>query len=422
MNYLSKFKNQQNPYLLISTYVLQFTSRMSEKKKTNKSGGADWFVQGILSKIGDIFDKMTGRGWNKSSSLSATELIERLKHLLDSEVKDLGNKGRFVPHNIKLKMQWNKFSTDSEAGLKKLEHELLASAIDHINDNLYHTYKPFKIEIKPDYFTDGVKFLASFGEFGEDEAEAEVNVTIPQLKVKDLIPENARTEPDQESFMADFTVDDKKKAVELKFNETKKRISVGRTKENDLMIDDPSISKIHAALVLNPQKMLLVADTGSTNGTFLNGQRIAYGRAFPIGETDKVKFGNVEVFLRRVPKPTDFATQESYEVEHPPTEAYQLEPQPTIASQIAPPTQEVQMLTEGSQPSPQDTVNITSNNVSVSIPKVPEYDFEDPMKETAAGKIVYEENPDEPNATKANLNEEIQVNPTEPRVKLKFDE
>ena len=117
---------------------------MSEKKiaKTNKSGNADWFVQGILAKIGDIFDRMTGRGGEKASSLSTSELNERLKSFLDSEVKNLGKDGKFVPHNIKLKMQWNKFSTDSEESLKKLEYELLASAIDHINDNLYHTYKP----------------------------------------------------------------------------------------------------------------------------------------------------------------------------------------------------------------------------------------------------------------------------------------
>lgn len=374
---------------------------MSEKKlnKSNKSGNADWFVQGALSKIGDVFDRLTGRGWNKASSLSTSELTERLKMLLDSEVKDLGDKGKFVPHHIKLKMQWNKFSADSEDGLKKLEYELLASAIDHINDNLYHTYKPFKIEVKADYFTEGVKFLAGFDEFGEEESEAEVNVTVPQMNIQNLLPkEEIKVEEDGETYIAEFTIGEKQKVFELKFNENKKRIGVGRTKENDLVIEDTSISKTHAALVLNPEKMLLVADTGSTNGTFINGQRIAYGRAFPIGETDKIKFGTVEVFLRRVPKQTDFATQENYELEPSPTEAFQLPPQPTQAA-IEP--SEINLLTAQSP-------TIASTDISSQVSKAPESNLDEAKKETFA--------------VESNLNED-EVNQTQQhRIKLNFDE
>jgi pSer/pThr/pTyr-binding forkhead associated (FHA) protein len=45
---------------------------------------------------------------------------------------------------------------------------------------------------------------------------------------------------------------------------------------------------------------LLVADTGSTNGTHINGQRIAYGEAHPINEGDLVSFGDVEVRFRKI--------------------------------------------------------------------------------------------------------------------------
>jgi pSer/pThr/pTyr-binding forkhead associated (FHA) protein len=42
-----------------------------------------------------------------------------------------------------------------------------------------------------------------------------------------------------------------------------------------------------------------VADTGSTNGTHINGVRIPYGEARPIKEGDVVAFGDVEVRLRK---------------------------------------------------------------------------------------------------------------------------
>ena len=44
---------------------------------------------------------------------------------------------------------------------------------------------------------------------------------------------------------------------------------------------------------------LLVADTGSTNGTHINGVRIPYGEARSIADDDVVAFGDVEVRFRK---------------------------------------------------------------------------------------------------------------------------
>lgn len=271
-------------------------------------------MRGVLTKLGDTLDRLTGRRWTPSSSLATSELSEKLKKLLDLEVKDLGSTGKFVPHNIKLKMQWDKFSTDSEEAIKRLENELTIAAIDHINDNRYHTYAPIHLEVTPDYFTEGVKLMVTFDKFDEEKREAAVNVTVPQIKVGDYIPEpppELPPEAEPETFIANFTLPGgKTRNIELKFK-AKQRRSVGRTKENDLSIDDPSVSKIHGALVLNSEKQLMVADTGSTNGTFINDQRIAYGRAFPIAGVDKVKFGNIEVVFQHVPQAIEEgATQE----------------------------------------------------------------------------------------------------------------
>lgn len=270
-----------------------------------KSFSLDWLVQGILTKVGDLFDNLTGRKWKPSSSIATSELIQRLMKLLDLEARDLGEKGKFVPHNLELKMQWDKFSTDAEQALKRLEDELLIAAVDHINDNRYQTYAPLKLRIKPDYFTDGVKLMASFEEFVEDERGVEINVTVPEIKVGDFAPEvEAKTESEKTVYTAEFTSQGKPKKVELKFSEGQ-RISVGRTRENDLSIDDKTVSKVHAALVLNAEGVLQVADTGSTNGTFVNDQRIAYGKAFPIADTDTVRFGTIEVLFKKSKKPAE---------------------------------------------------------------------------------------------------------------------
>jgi hypothetical protein len=277
---------------------------MSESKITpaRKSFSLDWLMRGVLSKFGETFDKLTGRNWKPSSSLATSELVEKLKFLLDAEAKDRGDNKKFVPHNIKLKTQWDKFSTDSESALKKLEDELLIAAIDHINDKRYHTFAPMNLEIKPDYFTEGVKLHASFDHFDEEKREAAINVTVPDLKNVLLNPPpEVPAKPEKELFIAEFTVKDTVRRKELAFA-SRERLSVGRTKENDLWLDDESVSKVHAALVLNSENQLMIADTGSTNGTFINNQRIAYGKATPIKSGDKLKFGTVEVALNRIVK------------------------------------------------------------------------------------------------------------------------
>ena len=281
---------------------------VQQKETKKKSYSADWLVQGVLTKLGDTFDRLTGRGWNPSSSLATSKLTEKLKALLDSEIRDLGKEGRFVPHNLKLMIQWDKFSTDADGDLEKLEHELHAAAIDHINDRRYHTYAPFEIEIKTDYFTEGVRLLGSFGKFAEDEEdEAAINVTLPNLRRDDLITDGKisvllneeEAVRNLSTFKAKFNASGKQREVELDFTKAK-RITVGRSKENGLFIDDKSVSKIHASLVLNSEGQLLVADTGSTNGTFVSGKRIPYGKAIEISEDILTKFGLVEVGFERV--------------------------------------------------------------------------------------------------------------------------
>ena len=267
---------------------------MAENKPVKLKGfSIDWLIKGSLTKIGDIFDRLTGRGWKPSSSLATSELIERMKSLMDAEVRENGHKRKYVPHNIKLKMQWDKFSADSDTAMKKLENEFLVAAVDHINDCHYYTYSPLSITIKPDYFTSGVVLLVSFDKFDADEHEAAINVTVDSIKGEKTAPAPI-VEKQKGTLAVRFEAAGKHVVKSLDL-EDGKRLSVGRTKENSLQIDDTSISKAHASLLLNKDGKLVVADTGSTNGTFVNGERIAYGKAVELNSGAKLMFGLINV-------------------------------------------------------------------------------------------------------------------------------
>jgi len=72
---------------------------------------------------------------------------------------------------------------------------------------------------------------------------------------------------------------------------TESRLSVGRTDENTIQIDDPSVSTHHAELTVSGGEYRL-KDLGSTNGTRLNGAPLEGEKAIAPG--DRIRFGKVE--------------------------------------------------------------------------------------------------------------------------------
>jgi hypothetical protein len=250
----------------------------------------------VLEGVGDVVDRKLGRTPETQTGITTDHLIRRMKALIDERSRNDKRRGRIAPHHLKLKIEWGKHSETPPEVTKRLEHEILAAAIDHINDNRYRTLAPVKIETDVDIFTHGITVDPTFGEFEEE------------LKQEDLERKLARDAPKQAvhgdklkvAMSVRITAPDASREVSLDFVPGGKRINVGRATDNDLHLNHASVSKIHASLKMDNLGTLLVADTGSTNGTHINGQRIPYGEARPINDGDLVAFGDVEVRFRRV--------------------------------------------------------------------------------------------------------------------------
>lgn len=71
---------------------------------------------------------------------------------------------------------------------------------------------------------------------------------------------------------------------------------IGRSKENELVIADLDLSRIHAVLARDISGKLRLIDLNSTNGTFVNRHRVE-GYCL-LNENDIIHFGNVEFKLR----------------------------------------------------------------------------------------------------------------------------
>src|SRR5688500_19215105 len=72
------------------------------------------------------------------------------------------------------------------------------------------------------------------------------------------------------------------------------QLTVGRDSTNEIVINDAEISRRHARLTFQGGKYV-IEDLGSTNGTFVNGQRLAGPRVLKAGEV--VSFGEQIVLV-----------------------------------------------------------------------------------------------------------------------------
>jgi hypothetical protein len=68
-------------------------------------------------------------------------------------------------------------------------------------------------------------------------------------------------------------------------------LRVGRNAESEIFLVDPSVSRNHAVLEVRGDQVV-VRDTGSTNGTFVNGERVQLRTLRP---GDRVAFGKTEM-------------------------------------------------------------------------------------------------------------------------------
>jgi hypothetical protein len=250
----------------------------------------------VLEGMGDVVDRKFGRTVEPKGGLTTSKLIDRMKRLIDERVRDEGAKGRIAPHHLVLKVEWGTHSEAPPEILNDLKNEVLAAAIDHINDHRYRTLGPVNVDAEVDIFTSGISVDPNFGEFEEDLRKEDEAKRAEKAGI--VIPTAAPPMPDIE-VIARITLVNGTREIPLIFKPGGKRLNVGRASDNELMLNDASVSKIHAALMMSSEGTLLVADTGSTNGTYINGRRIAYGESRLIEDGDVIGFGDVEVRLRK---------------------------------------------------------------------------------------------------------------------------
>ncbi|MBI3561439.1 MAG: FHA domain-containing protein [Gammaproteobacteria bacterium] len=164
---------------------------------------------------------------------------------------------------------------------------------------LYTGGSPRQINILVDHLLTNA-YLADVSEVTNKIVEASVNEL--QWVPHGLTPSvQVETEDTDSAFLTDrresyLIVISKNKQIKSEFTLHKKRINIGRHRSNDVSIDDPLISRVHAQ-IYRQGRIYYIRDMHSKNGIFINNKRIDIA---PLKEHTEVKLGDcILTFVRQ---------------------------------------------------------------------------------------------------------------------------
>lgn len=107
-----------------------------------------------------------------------------------------------------------------------------------------------------------------------------------------------RIDPDTKEFRVDrppTPMDQVEKLAKSDRNSFASKILVGRTETNDLVVSHMTVSKHHAFFAFDQTTgAASLTDTGSTNGTQINGQELPARESRELTDGDQVAFGDIE--------------------------------------------------------------------------------------------------------------------------------
>lgn len=135
--------------------------------------------------------------------------------------------------------------------------------------------------LPPEAFADGADAVA------EGTPDVDFTLELPVPEVPPALPAVAAT-PRLRRYLIGLDL------VGCVHEVTSRRVNIGRTRDNDLRIVDPTVSRLHAMLTVRNGEAMLV-DANSRNGIFVNGIQVRYAR---LDDGDLVTFGTVRFRYR----------------------------------------------------------------------------------------------------------------------------
>ncbi|HWQ36165.1 MAG TPA: FHA domain-containing protein [Blastocatellia bacterium] len=252
-------------------------------------GRFEAFVRRLFERIGGALDFALRRPLNPQPRTDLTALIPPIERAIEEKLRRTSSRV-IAPNLIELRYDYETYSQLTKPRVEYLRRELRATIYEYIHNRRYATLSDVQVTVTFDVFTRGLVIKARF----PDEAAAPGEAKDEQASeaAASAVQADKRCEvtlrPVTGSRFGDFHVTLSSSAAPA---------GLGRSRSNRVIIDDPTVSAIHAAITLNPNGSVVLTDLGSSNGTFVNGVPIVSGDKTIIRSGDRLRFGEVETIV-----------------------------------------------------------------------------------------------------------------------------
>lgn len=217
----------------------------------------------VLKRIEQKLEKLVEGTFTRvfPSSVKPIELGKRIRRVLEDK-KTIGVQGQIIIPNRYVISLSPKDLENIESIQESIQREISSSIRDHANDENYHFQGTLTVEI----------FSNSSLKTGS-------------IEVDGLFEEN------KGGFPPGSLIDENGKRLII----TEQKLSIGRDTKSTMQVVDVEVSRNHAEIRLLNTSFVLI-DLQSTNGTFVNGQRV---QEHTLQNFDQIKIGSTILLFQK---------------------------------------------------------------------------------------------------------------------------
>ncbi|MEY4167613.1 MAG: FHA domain-containing protein [Blastocatellia bacterium] len=226
------------------------------------------WLRRLFERMGSAADFTLRRG--DQPEVNFETLLPRIEREIEKSLRE--ENGRLIaPHRIELRYNYETWTGMGAAHRERLRGELAGSLLEYICNRRYQVTGRLEVTIGYDAFTRGVEIRVSSDEPPAATGRREVRVSL-----------------------AEQATGVRHSAILVSGAEP---VGIGRNIANAIVINEPTISNFHAALVLRDSGVVELADRGGANGTAINGARLPGAGRGSVADGDLLRIGRVDCRL-----------------------------------------------------------------------------------------------------------------------------
>ncbi len=240
--------------------------------------GLESFLRRFFERLGRSLDANVRR--REVTRTDPSVLITMIERAVEKGLSE--ERGCLIaPSEVEVHLEYETWSRLGEERRDHLRRELRDNIREYVCNRRYLTRQPLEVRLVSDPFVRGASVRV--GEVGSGLTATMTTATTGVATAKRLAVRliESRTGREHCAIVQGGTAP----------------VGIGRGIANEIIINESTLSKFHAALMIGHNGELELADRSSANGTAVNGTLLAIGDRLVVRDGDRLRLGDVDLLL-----------------------------------------------------------------------------------------------------------------------------